>query len=259
MHPTRPVAAVMLAALLAAFATTALANNVETLESDEVNAAVEGGVGGAVRDPWEGFNRPVFAFNDALDRYTLRPLARAYEANVPEPVRDGVSNVLRNLGEPFSALNHLLQGRPGGAVTTTMRFTVNSVFGVLGVFDVAGRAGLPRQPRDFGQTLAVWGAPSGPYLVLPLFGSTTVRDGTARVATAEVLQIGTIGNVPVRNTLLAADVVASRADLLPLDKVVADVALDRYAFIRDAWLQRRASVIQEIRQPAREDAAVPVQ
>jgi len=195
-------------------------------------------------DPWEGFNRVVFSFNDTVDRFTLKPAARAYQAVTPESLNRGVSNVFGNLGEPKNLFNNLLQGKPHDAGVDLSRFLLNSTIGVLGVFDVATRMGLQRNDEDFGQTLGAWGVGSGPYLVLPLLGPSTLRDGASRVPEAAIgySYRDQLDHVPTRNTSIAVDLVDTRADLLKQERLVMG---DRYTCVRNAWLQNREFKVRD--------------
>lgn len=197
---------------------------------------------GDPRDPFERFNRGVSEFNEGVDQAALRPAAIAYERGLPRWVRTGVSNFFANLGDAWSALNSLLQLKIPEAAQDATRFAFNTVFGLGGTLDIATDAGLERHKADFGGTLARWGMPSGPYLVLPLFGPSTLRDAFA-------LPVDWFGN-PVkylrpmgdRNALIATRAVDTRVTLLPLDPVL-DNAIDRYTFTRDAYLQHRQAMI----------------
>ena len=162
-------------------ATLSMGGCASTGSSQEGDAAQER-VTADPQDPWEGCNRRVFAFNDVLDRYALKPVARGYKAVTPEPVQTGVGNFFSNLGEVRTVLNSLLQGKFQRSGETTARLLFNSIFGLAGIFDVAEKMGLPQQDEDFGQTLGVWGVPAGPYLVIPFLGPSSLRDGTGRVA-----------------------------------------------------------------------------
>ncbi|WP_198969546.1 MlaA family lipoprotein [Xylophilus sp. ASV27] len=191
------------------------------------------------RDPFEPFNRGVFEFNDALDRAVFKPVATVYRDVTPSPVRTGVGNFFRNLTEPWSFVNNLLQLKVRDAGETWIRFAVNTVFGLGGVIDIAGAADIERHPQDFGQTLAYYGVPTGPYLVLPLLGPSTVR-GTA------ALPVDTAGNllahvhdVPVRNSLYVLRIVDTRASFLRASAILDEAALDKYSFTRDSYLQLR--------------------
>jgi phospholipid-binding lipoprotein MlaA len=196
-------------------------------------------------DPWEGLNRKVFAFNDTVDRWTLKPVAKAYKKVTPSFVRTGVGNFFHNLQYPSTILNQLLQGKLALAGRDSLRLFVNTVFGVGGLFDVATPNGLAEHDEDLGQTLAVWGVPAGPYVVLPLLGPTSVRDAPATYAQYFVDPL-TYADMhwQERAALRALDFVGIRAELLSLEPTL-DRVYDRYAFIRDAWAQRRRYLIYD--------------
>jgi len=190
-------------------------------------------------DPLEGFNRVIFSFNETLDRYIAKPVAKAYQAVTPKPVDSAITRFFNNLTSPVTLVNQLLQGKPADAAATTARLLWNSTVGLGGLFDVAAKMGVPAKKEDFGQTLGVWGVQSGPYLMLPIFGPSTVRDAVGRV----VDQAPNPRNYVNRDAALGAtalDMVDTRADLLALEKIIEG---DRYLFIRDAYLQQRASAI----------------
>lgn len=194
-------------------------------------------------DPLEGFNRSMFSFNDTLDRVALKPAAQAYDTVVPTPVQHGVGNFFGNLGDVWSSINQLLQGRIEQGVSTFMRVAINTTFGLGGVLDVATEARLPREKSDFGQTLGTWGVGAGPYVVLPLFGSSTVRDTVG-------MPVDFYGDLwtykhPTRwrNVGTVVRMVDRRAQLLDASTLLEDAALDKYDFVRDAYLQRRQSQI----------------
>lgn len=194
-------------------------------------------------DPWEGFNRKMFAFNDTVDTYTLKPIAKGYRAVTPDPVERGVSRMFSNVGEVVNVFNDLLQGKFRQAGNDTGRFVINTTIGLVGFFDVADHFGLPKNDgEDFGQTLGVWGVNSGPYLVLPLIGPSTVRDGPARIVDRFINPINEIDHVPTRNQIYGAEVISTRADLLEAEKFVRG---ERYSFIRDAYLQRRKFLLTD--------------
>ncbi|WP_438952044.1 MlaA family lipoprotein [Porticoccus sp.] len=194
-------------------------------------------------DPWEGFNRKVFAFNDTVDTYTLKPIAKGYKAITPDPVERGVSRMFSNVGEVVNVFNDLMQGKFRQAGNDTGRFVINTTIGLVGFFDVADHFGLPKNDgEDFGQTLGVWGVNSGPYLVLPLFGPSTLRDGPARIVDRFINLINEIDHVPTRNQIYVAEVISTRADLLEAEKFVRG---ERYSFIRDAYLQRRQFLLSD--------------
>lgn len=196
-------------------------------------------------DPWEAFNRKVFAFNDALDEAILKPVAIAYRDHVPELVRRGVDNVLGNIGDLWSAANHLLQGKLQAGTEMTIRFVTNTVFGFGGLFDIATEARLPRRSEDFGQTLGRWGVGTGPYVVLPLFGPRTVRDtfGLAADWPFEPSRLPSTENG--RFAVGAMAVLNTRTNLLSASDLLNQVALDRYTFLRDAYLQRRLDAVYD--------------
>jgi phospholipid-binding lipoprotein MlaA len=203
-------------------------------------------------DPWEGFNRRSFAFNEGVDKYVLKPVAQGYEKVTPAPVRAGVGNFFGNLADLWIAANNLLQGKPKDGASDLGRFVVNSTIGVFGLIDVATAMGLEKHNEDFGQTLAVWGVGSGPYVVLPLFGPSTVRDtgGLAVDVYTDVLE--EVERVRVRNSLAGLRLVEQRAVLLPAESVLEQAALDKYGYLRSAYLQRRQSLIHD-GHPPRED------
>lgn len=187
-------------------------------------------------DPWEGFNRGVFAFNDTLDRAVLKPVARGYRWATPQPVQTGVGNFFSNLGEIRTTLNSLLQGKPGNAGRSTSRFLLNTTVGIAGLWDVATPMGITAEREDFGQTLGVWGVGEGPYLVLPLLGPSTVRDTGGLPLDMVTYPVYYVENDKVRYGLTALRIVDVRAGLLDQEELIQG---DRYTFIRDAYLQRR--------------------
>jgi len=189
-------------------------------------------------DPWEGFNRRVHRFNDVVDRRIAKPLAKAYVATVPRPVRLGVSNFFSNLGQPVSALNSLLQGKPKQAAQAFGRFALNSTLGLAGIFDPATDAKLPHRSEDFGQTLGVWGWKRSRYVELPLFGPRTVRDVFGMVGDAPLAPIRGIEEDKARVFLQGLQLVDVRTQLLSVDSM-REGATDGYALLRDAWMQRR--------------------
>lgn len=189
-------------------------------------------------DPWEPFNRQVYAFNRTADRAVLRPVARGYEAVIPAPARTGVSNFFDNLRSPVVILNLLLQGRPGEGLEHFERFFVNSVYGVGGIFDLASHAEMPDHDADLGMTLADWGWKDSRYLMLPFAGPSTLRDGIGFYGDSFVNPV--LDGVRKEGSygVLALDVIQIRAGLLPLDDQI-EQAFDPYLFIRDGYLQRR--------------------
>ncbi len=193
-------------------------------------------------DPWEPMNRAIYRFNDTLDRYTLKPVAKGYRWITPDPVERGLGNVFLNLQEIRNLLNQLLQGKPVDAASDTARFLVNSTVGLAGFFDVASHMGLERHEEDFGQTLAVWGVPQGPYFVMPFFGPRSVRGVAGFTVDAYVHPLNEVDHVPTRNTSAAMDYVTRRAELLKVEDVIFG---DPYVFMRDAYLQQREALIND--------------
>jgi phospholipid-binding lipoprotein MlaA len=194
---------------------------------------------GTPGDPLERMNRGTHRFNDAVDRAVLRPVARGYRDHVPAPVRVSVNNFLENLAYPTTIVNNLLQGKVKDTFNDIGRFAVNSTIGLAGLFDPATRFGFARNDEDFGQTLGRWGVPSGPYLVLPFFGPSSMRDGPAIYVDWQTdLRVGNQVEPAVEWTLIGLSLVNRRAQFLEFDETWQR-AYDPYAFIRDAWLQRR--------------------
>lgn len=190
----------------------------------------------APEDPWEGFNRKVFAFNDVLDRYALKPVATGYRAITPDPVETGVGNFFSNLGEVRTALNSVLQGKPSNAGLATSRFLINSTVGIGGLLDYATLMEITADEEDFGQTLAVWGWEDSRYLVLPFFGPSTLRDTTGMPANMATNPVNYAEDDIVRVGLTALKAIDIRAGLLDQEELIRG---DRYRFIRDAYLQNR--------------------
>lgn len=200
-------------------------------------------IGPNPRDPFEPFNRGVTRFNDGLDEALVKPVAQAYQDVLPSPVRTGVNNFFANLSDVWSFVNNVLQLKPQAAAESWMRFNVNTVFGLGGVLDWATEMGIQRHREDFGKTLGHWGVASGPYLVLPVLGPSTVRDAAALVVDAKGDLVMQVDNVSSRNSLYVLRAVDIRARLLRVGEVLDQAALDKYSFTRDAYLQRRGGVI----------------
>lgn len=212
-----------------------------SLAAAAISAALLGGCAttGNPDDPLEGYNRAMFSFNEQLDKVAIKPAAQVYEAVLPQPVRTGVGNVLGNLGDPWIGLNNLLQGKVAEGMSDLMRFALNSTWGLLGLLDIASEAGLPKHDEDLGQTLGRWGVGEGAYIVLPFFGPRTVRDAVALPADMMGNEPFSIDHVPTRNTVLGTRVVHGRSVLLGADRTLKEAALDRYAFVRDFYLEQR--------------------
>jgi len=194
-------------------------------------------------DPWEDLNRGIYRFNDVADRATLKPVAKAYRKVTPDIVQTGVRNFFANLAYPTTILNQLLQGKLKLAAQDTGRLVLNTIAGVGGLIDAASIGGLTANEEDFGQTLAVWGVPSGPYVTLPLFGPSSLRDAPSRIADY-FTGVRRYAEIPWETewSSRAVEVVGFRADLLPVEAQIENV-FDRYAFMRDAWVQRREYMI----------------
>lgn len=197
------------------------------------------------QDPFERFNRAMFTFNDALDRAALKPAATVYKDTLPNFMQIGVNNFFGNLSDAWSGVNNLLQGKGHAGMTDITRFAFNSTFGVLGILDIASEAGLQKHNEDFGQTLGVWGIPSGPYLMLPLLGPSTLRDTVALPADLWADPWHYKEPVAARSAGVALRAIDQRAILLDASDLLEEAALDRYAFIRDGYLQRRESRVYD--------------
>jgi phospholipid-binding lipoprotein MlaA len=201
--------------------------------------------GGNPADPLEPLNRAMFSFNDAVDDAVIRPVAKGYRVVLPGFLRTGISNFFSNLEDVWISVNDVLQGKFQQGLDDFGRVVFNSTFGIAGIFDFAAELGLPKHSEDFGQTLGSWGVGSGAYVVLPILGPSTVRDGLAFLVDTQADPVWRIGNVPVRNTAVGVRLLARRAELLDATSVLEQAALDKYAFVRDAWLQRRRNLVYD--------------
>ncbi|MCC6534454.1 MAG: VacJ family lipoprotein [Burkholderiales bacterium] len=210
-----------------------------------VAGALSGCAHNNVRDPLEPLNRGVYAFNDVVDNLVLKPAATGYRALLPQIVRTGVSNFFSNLDDITVVINNVLQLKIPQALSDTGRFLINSTVGVLGLIDVATHLGLEKHNEDFGQTLGYWGVGNGPYLVLPFLGPSTLRDGVGRWADWRTDVVLQLDHVRTRNQLWGTRILSNRAHLLDTEKVLDAAAIDRYAFIRDAYLQRRRNLVYD--------------
>lgn len=199
------------------------------------------------RDPYENYNRAMFEFNRKLDDNVLKPVATGYVNVLPSFVRTAIGNFFGNIGDVWTAVNNYLQGKPKDGTTDVTRVIFNSTIGIAGLIDVATPMGLPKHDEDFGQTLGVWGAKSGPYVVLPFFGSSTLRDTFAKPVDWYGDPLTASNDVPVRakNSGRALRIVDDRAALLETGNLLEGAALDPYQFFRDAYLQRRESRIRD--------------
>ena len=194
-------------------------------------------------DPWEGLNRKIYAFNDFADRYFMKPVAKGYRNVTPNFLQRSISNFFSNLSYPLVAMNQMLQGKFRLSASDTGRFIVNTTLGIGGLFDPATAAGLPSHEEDFGQTFAKWGIHSGPYLVLPFLGPSTVRDGTGSIVNFYAQPVRyLIDDETTRYSLTALNFIQIRASLLDTEQFLGG---DRYVFLRDAYLQRRDYLIHD--------------
>ena len=205
------------------------------------------------RDPLEPLNRGIYAFNDAIDTAVLKPVAMGYRAVLPQFVRTGVSNFFSNLDDVTVIVNGILQLKIPQAVSDTGRLLINTTVGVLGLIDVATHLGLEKHNEDFGQTLGYWGVGNGPYLMLPLLGPSTFRDGVGRWVDSKTDPVRWEDHIRTRNQFLVLRVINTRANLLDSEKVLDAAAIDRYAFLRDAYLQRRRSLVFDGNPPPEPD------
>lgn len=221
-------------------------------------AAAQGGVMAAdARDPWESMNRRVYAFNDVVDMAVVRPVAQVYVQVLPGFARTGVHNFLGNLSDVWSMANSALQLKGQATAETFMRVSVNTVLGLAGVLDIATEVGLEKRKEDFGQTLGYWGVPSGPYVVLPILGPSTVRDVLGLPLDFKADPGQNASHVATRNTLTVLRVTDLRASLLKTVDTVKEASLDPYSFVRDAYLQKRENDIYDGNPPSDFDYSDP--
>lgn len=225
-------------------------NSCISLRSGRIAAASLIALAGAAqaqseKDPIEGWNRAIFSFNDGVDVAVLKPVATGYKTVVPELVRNGVTNVFNNLSDGWSAINQLLQGKPVNAAQMTMRVATNSLFGIAGLFDVASDLGIERQPEDFGQTLGRWGLPAGPYIVLPLLGPSSLRDTAALPVDMQWRPAALSNDSATRVGISMLQLIDVRTGLLGASRILDEIALDKYVFVRDAYLSRRRSQVYD--------------
>jgi phospholipid-binding lipoprotein MlaA len=210
-----------------------------------------------VRDPWESMNRSVYNFNEVLDNAAIKPAAKFYTAVLPSPVRSGVHNFLGNLGDVWTLANSALQLKGQATAETFMRISVNTFFGLGGVLDVASEMRLEKRKEDFGQTLGYWGIKPGPYVVLPIFGPSTLRDALATPIDMQGNAAQQFNDSATRNVLTGLRVMDVRSGLLESLDVIKAAALDPYSFIRDAYLQKRENDVYDGNPPARFDYSEP--
>jgi len=209
---------------------------------------------GNPKDPIEGFNRAMFAFNEGLDTAIIKPVATGYEAVLPSPIRTGVTNFFSNIEDVFIGVNNLLQGKVPEAFSDLGRVVINTTVGILGVIDFASDAGLEKHDEDFGQTFGRWGVGNGAYVVIPVFGPRTVRDTVGLVLDVATDPVVQHRPKRTRDAAVVLRLVNDRANLLAADKVVEEAALDKYSYIRDAYLQRRRNLIHDGNPPREVEA-----
>jgi phospholipid-binding lipoprotein MlaA len=209
------------------------------------------------KDPLEPMNRSISRFNDSLDENVLKPVATGYKDVTPDLVQQGVRNVFNNLSDIWSTVNNGLQLKGRDTAESLMRSVVNTVFGIYGIFDVATPIGLQRHPEDFGQTLGAWGVPDGPYVVLPLFGPSTLRDTAGMPVDTSVDYVRNLDHIATRNSAMALRVVDKRTSLLGTSNLLTEAAIDKYSFQRDAYLQYRRNQVFDGNPPDEEDLPDP--
>jgi len=201
------------------------------------------------RDPWEGMNRGIYRFNQGFDDWIARPVATTYRDVIHDEIRGRVRNFFSNLADPFIGVNNLLQGKFEDGFTDWVRFVFNTTFGIFGIHDIASDMGYEKHNEDFGQTFGRWGAGPGPYLMLPILGPSSVRDGTGTALDLYTDPLTRVDSTTTRYSLVATRMVQIRADLLDASRLLEEAALDRYVFLRDAYFQRRRSLIYDGRAP----------
>ncbi|HEX2391104.1 MAG TPA: VacJ family lipoprotein, partial [Casimicrobiaceae bacterium] len=204
-------------------------------------------------DPFEPMNRASYRVHEVVDGHFIKPMVQAYVDYTPRLVQEGIHNFFGNIDDFFSFINAALQNKPDKAGHDLGRVITNTGFGLLGLIDVASEAGVPKGNEDFGQTFGVWGIPQGPYLFIPVFGPTTVRDGTGWIVRGYASPIGYIEDIPTRNVLWALNVIDLRASALQAESMVNQAALDPYTFIRRAYLQRRRYLVYDGQPPPAKD------
>ena len=217
-------------------------------------ATIPAGSAPSPDDPFESMNRAAYQFHQVVDGNIVRPIAQAYVDYTPKILQQALRNFTGNIDDFFSFINGVLQGKPEKAGHDLGRVITNTSFGLLGLIDIAGDAGVPKGEEDFGQTFAVWGVPQGPYLFIPLFGPTTVRDGSGWIVRGYSTPIGYINDIPVRNTLWGLSYLDYRAQALQAESILNQASIDPYTFTRRAYLQRRRYLIYDGQPPpAKED------
>lgn len=209
--------------------------------------------GGRADDPLEPFNRAMYAVHEPIDKHFMRPIAQAWVDYMPSIFRTAVSNYVNNIDDLFSGVNGMLQGKLDKAGNDFGRVMINTGFGLLGLIDIASEAGIPRGEEDFGQTFGYWGIPQGPYLFVPLFGPSTVRDGTGTLMRIVWSPTTEIPWVPLRNVIYGLGAIDLRAQALGATSLISQASLDPYTFVRRAYLQRREYLVHDGKPPPEKD------
>lgn len=209
-------------------------------------------------DPFEPWNRAMYEVHQVVDGNLVKPIAEAYVKTTPEPIRTGVSNFFGNIDDLFTGINNVLEGRGNQAGDDFGRVLLNSTFGMLGVLDLASMMGIEKDKKDFGITFGKWGVPQGPYFFVPLFGPTTLRDGTGTVIRYFIGPVGYIDNIALRNSIYGVGYLDLRAQALSAESVLDTAALDRYRFLRNAYLKNRRYQVYDGKPPPDEDDDTPV-
>ncbi|MCR4347431.1 MAG: VacJ family lipoprotein [Sulfuricaulis sp.] len=246
LHSARLLFAVVCLSVLAACGT--MKNSPDEAAAGDSGAQIDAATEerNNVKDPFEGLNRVMYTFNDKMDRYLLKPVAKGYRAITPKPVSKGISNFFSNLHDPAIMLYNFLQGKPKAGASDLGRFLVNSTIGIAGLFDVATKMGLEKHNEDFGQTLAVWGVGDGPYLVLPFFGPSNIREGASIPVDWYTYPPNHMEEQSTNVKMFAVEVVDRRAQLLDAGDILDQAAgADPYIFVREAFRQRRLSLIYD--------------
>ncbi len=196
------------------------------------------------KDPLEPMNRSIYKFNDAVDGAVLKPLATGYKAALPSPIRRGITNFFNNISDVWSMVNHTLQFEFANAGKTAARLGINTFLGIGGLFDIATDANITPPKADLGQTLGKWGVPSGPYVVIPILGPSSVRDGTGTITATYYDPVNLLSDRATRSALTLTRITDVRAQLLSATDAVDEIALDKYSFVRDIYLKRRQNMIK---------------
>ena len=203
-------------------------------------------------DPIEPINRGIYSFNSTFDHYLFKPIAKGYDFVVPGPIKTGVTNVFQNVSDVQSLVSDALQLKGAKFGDDLGRVMLNTTFGIAGIFDLATPMGIERGNEDIGQTLGYWGIGAGPYLVIPFLGPSSLRDAVGRYGDAQINPVSFVSSVPVRNSLTGLSVVDARVGLFPAEDLLNQAALDKYTFLRSAYLQRRQSLVLDGKRPKEE-------